>query len=391
MIGARVGARLGARVGSWVGDSAGVPQTTLTVVLSDSIDPVISAVNFTYSTIVTNTGGVDATNVVAVITLDATLAFVSGVGTGWAVGAVGQVVTCTRATLAPGAAPTITITVTTADAASTETTTADAAADNAPPATQDSETTVVKLVDRDATSLIRVPSSLTQWQDFNAYHVAIGTANFPNVLPSSLFLMQEASGNLADSIDAITLTATGISLIYQQAVTGWTRKAFAIPGGLAAHQAQNTTTAVDISATSAMWMLYVRMPAATPVAVRRLARINATGIRADISTAPVIQCVSNGAGGSTVSGAANPTGGVRLLILQANRALPQTRVYTSQEKISGTVGTYATIALGVGSSGGFAADAGYLYGPLFTGAAAELSDAQVKSLAQALNWTIPWS
>jgi hypothetical protein len=394
MIGPRVGTNTGLRVGVGTGvnwDEIGGDPTTLTVSMTDSTDPVISGVNFAYSVVVTNTGANAATNVSAVVNLDATLTFLSGSGTGWTVNRVGQVVTCTRATLAPGAAPTITITVTTADAASTESSTADAIAGNAPAAVQSVQTTVVNLVERDATSLIRVPSSLTQWQNFNAYHVAIGTANFPNVTPSSLYLMQEASGNLADSIDGITLTATGASLIYQQAVAGWSRKAFAIPDGLVTHNAQNTTTAVDISTTSALWMLYVRMPAGAPAAVRRLARINATGMLGSLSTTPRIQCVTGGAGGSTVNGTSNPTGAVHLFAIQANRALPQARIFTDQEKVAGTVGTYATVALGIGSSAGNSADVGYLYGPLFTGAAAELSDAQVKSLAQALGFTIPWS
>ena len=383
-IGPAIGPAIGAR-----SDGAAPETTTLTVTIADSQDPVISAVDFTYAVVVTNTGALEATSVSAVIALDPSLTFVSGSGTGWTVGAVGQTVTCTRAALAVGAAPTITITVTTADAASTEVTTADVTAANAyPPATQDIETTVVKLVARDATSLKRMPATLTQWTDFNAYHVAIGTVDFPDVLPSSLYLFQEASGNIVDAIGGITLTATGASLLYQQAVTGWSALEFRTPDGLASHNAQNTTTAVDISATSALWMLYIRMPAATPAATRRFGRINATGILSTITATPVLQCVTGGAGGSTVGGASNPTAAVRPLVIQVDRANTRAMVLTDQETITGTAGTYATIALGVGSSGGNSADAGYIYGPLFTGAAAEISVAGTKSLLRAMNWTI---
>ena len=55
----------------------------------------------------------------------------------------------------------------------------------------------------DATSLKGVPASLSEWnQLIAAYGLGIGA-------PSDLYLLQEASGNAADSIGAIPLTAAG--------------------------------------------------------------------------------------------------------------------------------------------------------------------------------------
>ena len=387
-----IGPRIGPRIGVHGDTPPGPPPetTTLTVSIADTADPVISAVNFAYSVIVTNTGGIDALLVVATVTLDATLTFVSGVGTGWLVAALGQVVTCTRATLAVGVAPTITISVTSADAASTETTTADAIASNAAAAPQDSETTVVNLVARDATSLKRIPATLTQWQDWAAYHVLIGTPNFPNVVPANGWKLQEAAAPMIDFIGASNLTMSGVGLLFQQPVVGWSTLAVSTPDGQPNHNAQ-TTTAVDISTTSALLLAYVRMPAIAPAAARRLARMNSTGVMVNVSTAPVLQCVTQGAGGTTVNGVSNPTAAVRPLVIQIDRGGTRTRVFTDQEKIVGTVGTYATAVLNLGSSGGNSADAQYLYCVLLTAASAELSEAQVKSFLQALDWTIPWS
>src|ERR1043166_4321693 len=117
--------------------------TTLTVTLTDSADPVDAGTTFSYSSVVTNTGSATAENVTAVITLDPSLTFVSASGTGWGSSVVGQVVTLTRATLAVGAAPTITVTVMAGLSALTATSTADADADNTAPATQASQNTSV--------------------------------------------------------------------------------------------------------------------------------------------------------------------------------------------------------------------------------------------------------
>lgn len=364
--------------------------TTLSLALTDSTDPVITAVNFTYAFIVTNSGAVSAANVTSAVVLDASLTFVSGSGTGWTVNNVSGTVTCTRATLAVGAAPTVTITVTSGGSALTASSTSSASADNAAAATPATQTTVVKLVSKDATSGIRVPNSSTEWTDFNAYHVAIGTSNYPNVSPASLYLMQEASGNLTDSIGSITLTVTGANWTYQTAVTGWTRKSLSITDGQSNQNAQNTTTAVDIASTSAMLIMFLVMPTATPAAARRFNRINSNGIFALLSTTPRLQCGTSGAGGSTVSGTNNPLNGVRPIVVQADKTGARARVYSDQEEIVGTVGTYSTIALGMGASAGNTANAGYLYSLVFTGAAGEMTKNGLRALLVAMGWSIAW-
>src|SRR5690348_250424 len=65
----------------------------------------------------------DLNTISVAITLAASLTYVSSAGTGWSIGAVGQVVTATRATIAASAAPTFTITVTAGNTSVTATTT----------------------------------------------------------------------------------------------------------------------------------------------------------------------------------------------------------------------------------------------------------------------------
>lgn len=375
----------GTRVG--VGGDGTVSTTTLTVTLTDATDPVINVVNVDYSMVVTNTGSVDATSVSAVVNLDASLTFVSGSGTGWSVVQVGQQVTCTRATLAVGAAPTVTITVTTADAASTATSTADASASNAPAATQATQATTVKLVDRDATSGKRYPSSLTQWQDFNAYNVAIGTANFPNVVPASLWLMQEASGNLADSIGSVTMTQTGAGHQYQQAVTGHTRKAVATVDGTVGQKWLNNTTATNPNTHDTLVLMVLGTPVASPVAQRDImAKAAADDLR--INTNGKLRAVF-GAAADLVNDCRNRVMPVMVKVDNTNTA---SQIYTDQEKFTGTYAAPASAALlAFGAQTANAATMLYTYAAEFDDANARVSDAGAKSLLQALGWTIPWT
>ncbi len=84
-------------------------QGDLSITITDSPDPVAAAGIETYTITVTNAGPSTATGITVVNTLPAGSSFTSATGTGWTCSAVALVVTCTRPTLAPGAAPAITI------------------------------------------------------------------------------------------------------------------------------------------------------------------------------------------------------------------------------------------------------------------------------------------
>src|SRR4029079_16555899 len=84
----------------------------LSITKTDSPDPVGTSSTLTYTIGVTNTSAtVTATSVSVSDTIHAGTTFVSATGTGWSCSNVPPV-TCTRATLAPGAAPNLTLTVT---------------------------------------------------------------------------------------------------------------------------------------------------------------------------------------------------------------------------------------------------------------------------------------
>lgn len=367
-----------------------VPQTSLSVTLTDSVDPVLTAINYTYSAVVTNTGSNDATSITATITLDASLTFVSGSGTGWVVGAVGQVVTCTMATLAPGAAPTITITVTSGGSATTANSTADAIASNSPPATQATQATQVKLVTRDAAGAFRAPASLTEWQSFNAYWVAVGLANFPNLTPDSLYLCQESSGNLADSIGSVTLTANG-SPTYQQTVSNCTRNGIGFSGAANQRCTAASGSGPNPATTSTMWLWRLDITSAPGSTVNvLLVSDGAINYRLLLTTTPKFQSAINGA---TNNGTSDPrTGFTMWADIQYDKTNLKSTCHTSQEKITNTFSS--GVVDGRKGLGGATSWTGHaVYGVRFDGSKGEMSDAQIKALHTALNDGVapPWS
>lgn len=396
MIGVRAGDRAAANIGAAVGigaDELGagtVPvTTTLTVSIADSVDPVITSVNYNYTIDVTNSGSVDATTVTAVLTLDPQSTYVSGSGTGWTVGESAGVVTCSRATLAVGFGPTITITVTSAAAAETSSATVVANAANAVASVNDTETTVVKLVSRDATSLVRCPASATEWSDLVAYHVAIGTTNFPaTFVPSFLWLCQEASGNLADTIGGVTLTANNAPS-YSNVVAGWTRVAVGTADGTANQRFASTSASLpDLSTTSALFIGLIAITA-TPGGVRGVFDLGTTVTEARVTTTPTARLIS---GANTASGANTLNTGVKPWCNRFNQTDDTNSLFTDTEKITPTFGATVTgKGVRIGGTGGAAPSAArYLYAVETVGASAELTDAGLKAVLQAMGLTITW-
>ncbi len=89
-----------------------VVSTDLSITLVDAPDPVVAAQPLTYTATVTNNGANPAANLVVTDMIPAGTTFVSAMGAGWVCAFAAPTVTCTRAALAVGAAPPISIVVT---------------------------------------------------------------------------------------------------------------------------------------------------------------------------------------------------------------------------------------------------------------------------------------
>ncbi|MCO6475268.1 MAG: DUF11 domain-containing protein, partial [Phaeodactylibacter sp.] len=104
------------------------PIADLSITKSDSADPLNAGGAFSYSLDVSNAGPSTATSISVSDHLPAGFGFVSASGTGWNCGESGGIVTCTRASLGVGAAPSITINVTAPGSAGNITNTASVSA-----------------------------------------------------------------------------------------------------------------------------------------------------------------------------------------------------------------------------------------------------------------------
>lgn len=363
-------------------------STSLSVAITDSADPVITGVGYSYTVTATNTGAATANTVLCTVTLDASLTYVSATGTGWTVDASAlPAVKFTRATMAVGAAPAITINVTSGASGTTASTTANCTAANASAATPSTQTTTVNLVTTDGTALKRIPQSATEWANLLSY---LGIASGG---PSHLHLCQEASGNLADTIGGMTLTANATPL-YQQAVTGWSTKAVGFNETLSQRFSAAAGVGPNASTQSVMWLIYgniTSLPGATRDVVTIAGGASPLKLQTLNSTGAKMRSLCIAAG---VNGTADPTAtGLQPMVIVYDRTAGTLTNYTLQEKFAGTYS-----AAVVDSSKGFGALTGnsqpgqIAYSATFLGSAAELTSTTVKNLLQGMGWTISaWS
>jgi hypothetical protein len=233
-------------------------------------------------------------------------------------------------------------------------------------------------VSRDATSNKYVPANASEWSQVMA------VAGISSGGPSLLWLCQEASGNLADSIDSLPGTVSGTPITYQQAIAGWSR--FGITGGDGGTAIADSSSATlpDPTTAATLVISYV-ICTATPAVLRQVDLIGTANVATTrINTTPRFQGVS---GGSAITGAVDPTGAVRPFVLLDDPIAARSACYTDQEKLVPT----RAATTGKRSRFNFSFAGSLLYRVQFNASAAQLSDAQVKTLLQTLGWSIAWT
>lgn len=237
---------------------------------------------------------------------------------------------------------------------------------------------VALAVTRDATNLQYYPANDSEWTTFMAY-LGLTTGN-----PASIWNLQEASGNFADAKGGITLGANNITL-YQQTFTGAARKCFRGVDGTANSNARNSTTAPNPSTTSTLLIAHVDL-AAAPAAQRDVIAL-ATNADLRMNTNGKLRLVA-GANADLVNVAA---GAQRWLALQVNLTAATIKVFTDQEVFTGTFVTPTNAAhVALGGDNVAIPGSGWAYAVEFVAGAAELSQAQMKTLLQGFGATIPW-
>lgn len=250
------------------------------------------------------------------------------------------------------------------------------------------DSTGIPGVTRDASNLNYYPASASEWTSLLSF-ASLSTGN-----PTSAWTMQEASGNLLDSVSTVHLTPQVVGHLYQQAVTGATRKCVKGLAGTVNQRWDNTTNAPNANLTSVSILLFCDIPATPPPDISGVVRIVMVDADGTVrwNTVGQLRLLSGGTAGTLVNSVA---GRQTWIYFQHDRTAGTVKVFTDQEKFGGTYSLPASgINLCIGGSGGAAgpiSGIGYAYGAQFTGTAAELSDAQVKTLLQTLGATIPWT
>lgn len=237
-------------------------------------------------------------------------------------------------------------------------------------------------IDRDATSNIYLPADSAQWTQLRTA-AGLSMAN-----PDSLWLCQEAAGNLADSIGALTLTAIGAPL-YQQAAAGWTRKAVSVSAdGAADRFAATAGVGPSPATTSQLWLILGTMPA-TPAGTRFFLGLNLTG---GLSNHRLGHLLASGfprsqVNGVNVDGSNSISNELQACAVKLNNTASEAKSYTLDEKL-----TNAFVAVADGTKGfGNGSLIKVVYAAMWSGAAAEVADADFKALLQAMGFTVAWS
>lgn len=243
----------------------------------------------------------------------------------------------------------------------------------------------------DATSNKGAPANATEWLAAYAATAGIGVA-----IPQHLYLLQEAAGNAADSIGAALLVPSGPPG-YQQAIAGWSRKCITFTDGTTIYFNNGGGVGVNMATTSALSFTY-GMRTGTPAATRILCGMGgalyANILSAHLDTSNHLGIGVNAA--VTNSGTVDYGSGVIFpMVVQHDRTNGVQRILTDKEVITKAYGALSNEngQYFLGTLGGvFAAPFGYAYNALITGAGAELTSAQIKSLLTTLGWSgIPWS
>ena len=232
-------------------------------------------------------------------------------------------------------------------------------------------------VTRDSGNGNYYPANASEWSLLLA---AAGLAG----APSSTWNLQEPSGNAIDAIGGITLTPVNWSL-WRQSVPGAARFCMRGTDNTANAKLMNSSTAPNPALTSTLLLMYLDLPVA-PAATRFVA-VAGQGCDLRLNNAGKLVLQTTAATAFPTAAGAGP----RWVVLLCNNTARATKAFTDQEKV---VGTYAqpTSApfIALGSNNGPAGAIGYAYATQFIGAAAELSDVQVKRLLQTLGATVLW-
>jgi len=233
-------------------------------------------------------------------------------------------------------------------------------------------------VTRDATNLKYYPANDTEWTALMAA-AGLATGN-----PGNVWTLQGA-GNAADTGTPGGCTLTNTFDNPQSAVTGATRLGYKSPDNGVAKKLVGTTGAPNPRTTSTLLLAYIDFNA-TPSGARDLMGVQ-TGAIINYTNGGKLRIV---AGASTDSVSTYNTT-QHFIAMRCNITASTITLFTGLEVLVGTFVLPSNgSAIWFGGHTGNCSNACHAYGAEFNGTAAELTNAQVKTLLQTLGETVVW-
>lgn len=230
-----------------------------------------------------------------------------------------------------------------------------------------------------------VPTDVSEWRSLLTY-AGVDTS----LVPTSVYSFQDAATAITDSEGVHDLPGIGDSH-YRTTIPGWARLGaghdyVASDNGFV--KQHGTLPSPDT--TSFMVLAYV-MLASTPTADAGVVSLADNAFYGGVKQTTAKPTVGTSGTGNT----ALPVNEVVPVVFKIDVTNSVTKFYTPYEIIqrgftspdanAGEVDFGAALATGL-----YAADAEYVYGALFLDAAAEMSDADIKAVLEALGWTVTW-
>lgn len=236
-------------------------------------------------------------------------------------------------------------------------------------------------VSRDSTSLIYCPASNAEWS------TTMTTASLVSGNPTGLWLCQEPSGSLADSIGTNTLTLTGAPT-FHGVNTGWAR--FSVNITSTAGQAFSFGTGPFSPLTVSVAWLWYGCAATTPGGSRMLLVASSAVNGLNIVHLPSNKLQLNCGVNTATSVNSYTTSTIFPMLLVYNVTALSCTLYTGLEALSVVFAAGVPDGLkGFGAVAGLSSDGSEhtTYLAAFAGGAAELSTAGARSLFTTLGWS----
>lgn len=239
----------------------------------------------------------------------------------------------------------------------------------------------------DSSSNKYVPSSVDEW------NTVMTVASVSISAPNHLFLCQEASGDLVDTIGgAITNLSPQNGPLYEQAVSGWTRKAVGFTDG-GSNRFILSSGFPDPLTTPYFFLTYMATTDETPAANRFILSLGSAAISGLINRST--GHLRTVAGANQTADSTNTFGNniVRPLTLFADSTGNVTRGGDDQQLQSPTHADASGVRVAIpNASAGASSPTQVLYMAIWTGVqATNFSTANLKAVLQTLGWSIPWS